>query len=308
MYKRQDLNVTSTGGSTTVAPGQENAVLTFELTNDGNDTQAYFLDVVNVIAGDDFDPTVGTPEITYVPVGGGAPVTFVPGDESTFPRLDPDDTIVITVQQDIPAGLVDTDQGQITLVADTRDETDGDVVVSADTDGNNDLLAAENVLADDFGTPSAENGNNDVNEDGAHSAAGLYVVAETKVSGVKTVSVFSEDGTTGCTTIPGTAPTGVQYAIPGACVEYLITVTNSDEDRAATGIVIGDTLPDNITFRAAAVQASGDFTGTPVLSAPADGTDCASGACVISLSGVTLPAAPTGGTTEGVLVIRATVN
>ena len=305
-----DLTVANTGGPTTVAPGQEDATLTFTLTNDGNDTQAYFLDVINAItaSGDNFDPAAAAPaEITYVPVGGGAPVTFDPTDETTFPRLAADETITITVIQDIPAGLSDTNTGDIILVADTRDEADGDIVIIADTDGTNQLNVTDNVLADDFGTPAAQNNNDDLDADGAHSAVGTFIVAETEVTGVKSVSVFSESGA-GCAVIPGAPATGTQYAVPGACVEYRITVTNNDEARPATAINVQDILPSELEYQAVAVEAGGDFTGTPSISAPATaGTDCATGACVIGLTGVELPAAPTGGSSQGVLVIRATI-
>ena len=307
-----DLTVTNTGGNTIVAPGQVNAVQTFTVTNDGNDDQAYTLDVLNTtISGtaDEFNPanpaTPAPAEITYQVNGAGPDITYDPANTATFPVLGPDDFITVSVQQDIPAGIVDADEGQIVLVADTLNDDATPLVL--DTDNNNDLAAVENVLADDFGTTAAQNGGDDVNADGAHSALGTYVVAETEVDGVKTVDVFSEDGSN-CSTPTATAATGVQYAIPGACVEYLITVTNSDEDRAATAINVQDILPAELEYQAAFVQPGGDFTGTPSVTAPATaGTDCAAGACVVGLTGVSLPAAPAGGTSEGVLVIRATI-
>lgn len=305
-----DLTVTNTGGNTTVAPGQTNAVQTFTVTNDGNDDQAYILDVLNnTITTDQFNPTdpvAPTPaEITYQVNGAGTVFTYDPADTTTYPVLGPDDFITVTVQQDIPTGLLDANEGDIVLVADTLNDDATPLVL--DTDGNNDLAAVENVLADDAGTTAVENGGDDVANDGAHSAIGTFIVAETEVEGVKTVSVFSEDGT-GCASIPGTPPAGVQYAIPGACVEYLITVTNNDEDRAATGINVSDTLPAELIFQDARVQPGSDFNGTPVVSEPAQDTDCTANACVVGLTGVSLPAANSAtDPSVGVLVIRALI-
>jgi uncharacterized repeat protein (TIGR01451 family) len=302
-----DLTVESIGGDTTVVSGQERATTTFTLTNDGNGTQAYDLSVVNVVAGDDFEPTTPTapPVITYTVDGGdGTVFTYDPADNTTFPVLDSDDSITITVAQDIPAGQDDGDEGQIILVADTLDST-AFTPETAD-DGVNDLLASENVLID--GTSTAEENAGE----GDDSAVGTYVVAEANVSGAKTVSIFSEDGS-GCATIPGTAPTGVQYSIPGACVEYRITVANNDT-RAATAIAVSDTLPEELEFVSAALETGGDFTGgtlsTPTIVAPATSLDCSGGACVVTFTGASLPAddgvtPDNGNSPEGVIIIRA---
>jgi len=113
-----DLTVESVGGNTTVVSGQERAETTFTLTNDGNGTQAYNLSVVSVVTGSDFDPTTPTaaPLITYTIDGGdGTVFTYDPADNSTFPVLGIDDSITITVVQDIPAGEADGNEGQIIL-------------------------------------------------------------------------------------------------------------------------------------------------------------------------------------------------
>ena len=171
--------------------------------------------------------------------------------------------------------------------------------VTADADGTNALTgAAENVLADGSGT------SNEGANAGDHSDTGTYVVAAAEVSAVKDVNIHSEDGT-GCTVIPGTATGG--YSIPGACVEYVITVENTGSS-AATDIVINDVLADELDFAGAVF--GGDFTGgsfaSPAL--PAANTDCTGGACVINLTGATLPAPVAPATvTTGTVTIRAFV-
>ena len=108
--------------------------------------------------------------------------------------------------------------------------------------------------------------------------------------------------------MPHTSPTpGDNYSIPGSCVEYVITVENAGS-APATDIVINDVLADELDF--VNVVIGGDFTGTGTLtpSAPATPLDCTGGACVINLSGETLPApvAPAVSTT-GLVIIRALV-
>jgi len=304
-----DLTVASNGDNT-VAPGATDEELIFSVTNDGNDTQAYALSVVEE-GSDDFDsndPAGATPVIVYYiddgdgvyepGAGDGAAVTYDPANP---PELGPDDVLWVVVTQDIPVGTADASTADLSLVADTLEPAaspNAGTPVTADGDGNTLTGAAENVLADGSGTA------NEVANAGDHSATGTYIVAAASVSASKAVTIHSEDGT-GCTSIPG-SPTG-GYSIPGACVEYVITVANTGS-ATATDIVINDVLADELDFAGAVF--GGDFTGgsfaSPAL--PAANTDCTSGACVVNLTGASLPApvAPAVETT-GTVTIRAFV-
>ena len=73
------------------------------------------------------------------------------------------------------------------------------------------------------------------------------------------------------------APSNTEFAVAGACVEYVITVTNlgandlsgspiPGDDIPATNVVIADTLPPELIFIAARVE---DFTGTAPTPNPA---------------------------------------
>ena len=310
-----DLTVTNTSGTVTVVQGEQNAVATFTVTNDGNDTQDYFLSVIDD-SGDDFDTTAVT--ITYPnPVSGQPDIVFDPADVTTYPTLAPDESLVVTVTRNIEDPttlLLDGDEGVITLIADTRDEFGAEVFDDSDTanGGNNinEIDSVDTVLRD--GSSTGE----EVDNAGDDSAEGTFVIAITDVTGVKTVSIIDDDrvgdpGVTApfdCATIPAglpAAPTD-EYAIPGACVEYRIRVTN-DDIRAADNINISDTLPDELSFESAAIR--GNFGGSAVIAPTAPIADCTGGACVVSLTGVSL-AADDGDDTNnnspfGVLVIRA---
>ncbi len=294
-----DLIVAS-AGDTTVTPGALDQDLVFSVTNQGNDTQAYNFTLFDE-ATDEFDAT-GLNITFYIDDGDGV---FEPGADDgagiayTLGAVSLDvlaDRIVwVVVDGDIPSDRIDADASQISLVADTLQPTGGaspGTAVVADIDGINTLTgAAENVLADGSGTA------NEVPLAGDHSATGTYIVSSADLSAVKAVTVFSQNGA-GCATIPGTPGAGEQYSVPGACVEYIISVVNGGATVAATNIAISDVLPSDLTFIAASQDV---FTGG-TLSVPATSTDCDAGACTVGLTGASLAASST-----GLVTIRALV-
>ena len=310
--RKIDLTV-ATNGNETVAPGEQDAELTFTLTNTGNDTQAYDLSLVNeAVTGptaDDFDALNLT--ITYY-VGNsatGAVQNYTPGTPTV--DVPADGELFIVVSGDIPtAGTVeDNDRADITLVADTVEPstagaTAGDEVL-ADTDGINDVTGdAENVLADGSST------GREVANAGDDSATGTYIVASADLTAEKTVGIISENGT-GCAATPSfptnhTFPQNNEHAIPGACVEYRITVQNTGDDVSANAsdLELVDVLPDGLTFVTAFQNG---FTGGS-FNTPAAG-NCDGGACTVELTspGAATPASLAFATT-GTIVIRATIN
>jgi uncharacterized repeat protein (TIGR01451 family) len=303
-----DLTVESLGDETS-APGSTNEELVYSLQNLGNDDQAYSLTVIEEAATsttDTEDPADATPVIQYyiddgdgVYEPGGDDGTLVTYDPANPPVLGPDEVLWVVVTQDIRSDAVDGNTADITLLADTLDPTAPFAETVDDADGNDAdaAAAAENVFVDGQGT-----GNEAATPDGDHSATGTYIVASADISAIKDVAMHSQDGST-CTAIPGT-PVAGGYFVPGGCVEYTITVTNSGSD-AATDIDVSDTLPAELLF--AAADFSG-FTGGSLGTLPPVNTDCTGSACVISLTGASLPAPVAPATqTQGVVTIRAYV-
>jgi uncharacterized repeat protein (TIGR01451 family) len=301
-----DLTV-ATNGDTGVPPGAQNQDLVFSLTNEGNDVQAYALSVVNE-GGDEFSAASTT---LYYYIDDGDAV-FEPGaladdgnaiayNSTKTPDLAADAMFWVIVRGNIPAGLDDTDTDDISVVANTLEPSSGGASatpVVADTDGNSLTGAAENVLADGSGT------SNEAANEGDHSASSAFVVASADVEAVKALTIFSEDGV-GCATIPGTAAVGEQYSIPGACIEYVITVQNTG-GTSATDLIINDILEDELEFVAAAVTGfTGGSFATPAL--PSANTDCTGGACEINFTGGTLAAGSTGTPTVATVTIRALI-
>lgn len=305
-----DVQVTPNTSTTVVADAVDQP-LAFTVLNEGNDTQSYVLTPANVTGTDDFDASNLTIEYVIDANNNGinddAVVVY---DGTSTLDVAPDQLVFVTVEGDIPGGVVQDDTGQITLLAETAENSITGTLgtlVTADTDGN-DNAVVENVFAD------AE-GDVDGAVDGAHSATNFYVVDAADISAVKLVDVFNEApaSTAACGTFPGTAgtqSTGLddQYAIPGACVEYTITATNNGA-AAATAIDIADTLPVNLTFAGATFSGFEDATGTPVGSLttlPTVGQDCFATPCVVEYTGGELQDGSTTPTT-GVVTIRAII-
>ena len=112
-----------------------------------------------------------------------------------------------------------------------------------------------------------------------------------------------------CATLVAPASPTSDYFIPGSCVEYTITVTNTgDADGSdAEGIALTDPLPADMLYVSHTL--GGDFSGgtVEVDTTLAGTTDCVAGTdagCVVKVTGATL-ASNGSDDTVGTLVIRA---
>lgn len=337
------VNVTvSSPSDTNVVADQDDALLPFVVVNNGNDEHAYLLGFEQVGAGDEFntdapttapdiifyaesDDTNGDGVLSEAERAAGTPQSYntTPGSVNV-PVLAADERAFVYVRQNIPAGLSDADEGGILLYANTQTVTGGSgasltfTETTGDTDGNDaNALTVENVLADEQG-PASNTNDNDTTPDGAHSALGNFIVESPNVTATKEVYGLSAATAGTCDPIPAsgsyTKPTSSsEYYTPQSCVEYIIQVDNAGAQEA-TNIDLTDILPENLTFRQAAVRGDLVLSATaPVgnLAAPAGGTDCdgtVTSACTVALTNATLAAGTPGTPTVGYLVIRATID
>ena len=290
-----------------VAPGAAAEELVFLLRNDGNDNFAYTLSAVNEANGANEFDTNALAIRYYVDDGDGA-FEPGPGDDGTptdfssaTADLAPDRILWVEVRGDIPAVQSDGDVSNISLVADTlfptawinegAPGTPGSAI-GADDGTNSKDGNADNVLADGSGTAN-ENAN-----EGDHSDTGVFTVASADLTASKVVTIISTnlDGTFDCAN--GTVVSANEYAVPGSCIEYLISVVNAGGTNADITLIY-DTLPNDLTFIDAVFA---NFTGgTPA--EPATSTDCDSGACVVSQTGGSVDAGQT-----ATITMRALVN
>lgn len=250
-----------------------------------------------------------------------------PGGVDNFScPIPPDGTLTIKISGDIPASLTDGDESDNFLYAQTRDPiawlfettslTHG--TLTAEDDGTNTVTStAENVFADGDGdgAPSTDEA-----EDGIISIDGTYVIRDPDLSATKDVYVWDTSATSAeclaLTMTPGSEPTD-QYPVPGSCIQYVITVTNTAETAGsdADGITLEDVLPQDLAFVSS--TATGFDTAGTLTNLRSDNTTSCTGdeggptlpseTCTVTLTGASLDA--TAGPTDNVatLEIRALV-
>ena len=308
-----DLQLTQQNSPLTVAPGTTTARLEYLLVNEGNDNQAYSFSIADV-AGDDFDDSSYVVEYFVDTNANSDPfddtavaITVTPTGTGTTANVTsdiiPDQIIGVRITSSIPGGATDGQLDDLILVAQTRDPVtwqqegatgSGGTTTVADPDTNSDTGVAENVLADGSGTSE------EASNDGMHSDTGRYIVASPDLTAAKSVDIIATSPSDCATDSAGGA---TEYSVPGACVEYVITVDNNGATATADAIDIADVLPAEVTFVTASF-AGWDGTA-PTLGTPSGAaTDCdgTSSTCNVTLTGATLNA---GG--QGTLTIRALV-
>jgi len=241
--RRIDVTVAENGGtSTTVAPDEQDAAITFTVTNLSNDTADFDLSVVQS-AADDFDISnvqFYLDDGNGVFDGGDTLVTFI--DE-----LAEDDSVVIHVIGDIPDTVINGQTADVALVADAH-AAGGVGSLGAEytaTAGAN-TAGVDNVLFDGAGDVDSANA-------GDHSDTDTFVVAAADLTVTKTSTIISDpvNGTTN------------PKAIPGATIEYCITVANAAGVATASAVDVTDTLPGEVTFVSAfGIYVDGDAACT----------------------------------------------
>lgn len=232
---RVDLTVVSQG-NTTVSTSQTDAALEFLLTNVGNTTQGYLLEVVN-----------GT---TNIPMGGveiwiedGTTAGFQAAQDTLYVGgsnagdLDPntgtatDAQLTVYIVADAPASATNGDTDTYWLRATTTNLSTTTVTTS--TAGADDPTAVDNVLADADADAGAIDGLND----GRHADSGDFVVAASALTVTKTHAVISDP-------VNGTAN---PKAIPGAVIEYTVNITNAAAAAIAQNVTVSDDLSALVT-------------------------------------------------------------
>lgn len=287
---RVDLTlIENDGAQTPVSPGQADVVATFTLTNTGNETQDYALTPANLASGAAVHTNADTIDANnlraFADTDGSG--DFTPGDQPFVDSLAADANILVFVVADVPIGATNGDFANVSLTATTAVAGSGGATAVTETTGGD--TAGVDVVFGDAGNDGLE-----VAEDG-------YEVSSAALTVTKAETIISDpfNGTTD------------PLHIPGAVVEYAITVVNTG-GADATNVGITDIL-DTATLSLLLAQYNGgaadiqyDVAGaTSFCTADAsdgDGDNC-------GLSGSTLEAdiAVTLGTNTGVddtLVVR----
>jgi hypothetical protein len=225
--RRVDFTLIETSGGPTspVAPNDLNVVASFTLQNNGNAIMDFSLAVAD-FAGAVFGNADGTDLNNYrVRAANGQGLGGVPtlADLPYVDELDEDEYVEIYVFADAPATVLNGQYANIQLTATAADDA-----LAAATPGVLDAILAENPGVDD--PTLIESVFADAGNDGIEQAEDSYeILANAALTITKLANVFSD-------------PFGSGKALPGAVIEYVITIDNQTGVVAALGVSLSDTI------------------------------------------------------------------
>ncbi len=228
--RRVNVNVVNVGAATSVSPGQNNAVIAFDVTNLSNSTVDLNLTTAlnlgtaaNISNFRIYRDTNGDRVLSAAELAAG-PITFL--DE-----VAEDATVAVIVLSNI--GLNASNGNTFDVVLTANAHAAGTAGLGAELVGTVGANTAgiDTVLFDGAGVTDLAN-------QGDFSARGRYTVAGALVTVAKSSRVVRDpvNGTTN------------PKAIPGATVEYCITVANASGAATATGVNVIDDLPFDVTY------------------------------------------------------------
>lgn len=246
----------ATTGTTSVNPGQTGQVTRFQLTNTSNDTLDFGLaalqqgsSTTNTAHGgaDGFDVTGLT---LFVDSNGNGTYEAATDTATVVDNLGPDASRFIFIVGNIPLTATNGQIAGVQLTATAREAANGAVIQAAAETAVNGATTVETVFAD---VGKAGAGGISANRDGIDVATDSYTVSAAALSVFKTSRVVSDGVTPG---LVGFFP----KALPGAIVEYCISVANAAGGLTATNVSVSDLVPTNTVFEANSVSINGAVT------------------------------------------------
>ena len=232
--QRVNVLVTAITTPVSVSPNQTNRVLAFDVTNLGNATADLVLSTAlrggtaaNISNIRIFRDTNGNRTLDAAELTAGA--------ITSLDEVAEDATVAVLVVSDIGINAVNGDTFDVALTAAAHTGGTAGTIGAriAATSGAN-TAGIDNVLFDGAGVSDAAN-------DGAFSAQGRYAVSGAVLTVVKQSRVVSD---------PVNGTTNPKF-IPGATVEYCITVANAAGAATATNVALLDDLPADVQYSTA---------------------------------------------------------
>ena len=252
------FTVAEVGSATTpVSPGSTVSVTTFLITNTSNATLDFSLTPSQLGTGSaGAHSNTDSYNVTNLAVYAdtNANNSYDAGDTRIFvDELAPDTSVRVFIVGDTPLGTPNGGVAAVRLTASALEGGTGGsqgAALSQDN-GANQEDAVDTVFAD-AGRDNSENALDD------------YTVSAASLTVVKTSTVISDP-----------VNSSNYKMIPGAVVEYCITVANASGAATATNVSISDAIPGNTTFVGNSVYLDGDAScqnGSNTADAPAAGT------------------------------------
>jgi len=288
--RRVDLTVTTLESTEVlVTPATANNGTAYTLTNTSNAALDFALTAANFATNPFAPPADNFDIVTMTAVVDNGDSVCDAGDvggATTAANLAEDASVVVCVLVTIPGGQANDDVAAVTLTATAQELGGGALSEEAGADV---VGSMQTVFADGDGASAAE-----VARDAAHSDAASYQVQSADVTIAKTETLISD---------PINNVTFPRH-IPGAIVEYQVTVTNAAGSAfPATSLTISDVLSADVLFRpdTYAVAEGIDVDGTPQTNATGDD----SGEFAAGTVTVTVPSLAAGAST--VITFQVTV-
>jgi uncharacterized repeat protein (TIGR01451 family) len=260
--RKIDLTVTQMLGTYVgVYPGETGAILRFDVQNAGNQVQDFSLSAVNELVGTTEPVSSETDDIDAVTLTAFVDVNtnnqYDAGTDTLYiDELGVDATLEVLVAVDVPAGAANTEQMMVSLVATALEggaAAAQGAAVAEEGGVNVQGGAYETVFIDGAGDADAA-------QDAAHSDMWALEVSAAALTITKTMDVLSD---------PSGAVSPNAKAIPGAVIEFTITLANAAGSGDAINVEVTDPIPANATYSAGSIEidtvgqtdASGDDNG-----------------------------------------------
>lgn len=290
-----NVRVTPPAASTVVNSPDTNRTLLFRVTNIGNGPEAFTLTPnLSPAIADQFNPQTGAVGILFVDTNGNGQLDIGTDTLISGPvTINPDQALPVLFVANMPPGVANGGLGAVTLTA-------ASATVGALVGG---VGAAPGTIIPNGGTPAVGAPGIDAvigpgaggpTDSGADdTASGSYVVSGVNVGIAKTVlAVTNPFGvtTTGCNS--ATPPAACSNIVPGAIVQYQLTVTLIGSGTA-TNVLITDRIPSETTYVAQSIRLNGaaqtDQTDGDNASCPGCG---AAGAGIVTINFGSVPVTP----------------
>ncbi len=255
-------------GTTTVNPGQTARQTTFILSNTSNDTLDFTITPSQIVGGTAAHGGTDAFNVTNLLVCLDANADAVCDSAATatltVDNLAADSNVTILIVGDIPLGATNGQVAGVTLSAAALN-SNGTAITAATDATLNGAGTVETIFADVVKTG---NGGASIARDGIDVATDDYTISAAVLSVFKS-SVVISDGVS----------TGNFKSVPGAVVEYCISVANAAGGATATNINVSDLVPTNTIFVAGSIKINGTVT------TPGAGQTCSGGTTVTDSNG-----------------------
>lgn len=285
--------------TTTVNPGQVAQITSFILTNTSNDTLDFSISPSQLVGGTAAHGGTDTFDVTNLQVCLDANTDNVCDSTAvsavtglTVDNLIADANVTILVFGDVPLSATNGQVAGISMSA-TALFSNGTAITAATDATVNSANSVETIFAD---VAKSGVGGTSAARDGIDVATDDYTVEAAILSVFKSSRVIS-DGVSGSNF----------KSIPGAVVEYCISVANAAGGTTATNVSISDLVPTDVTFVTGSIRINAAVTdiGTATQSCGLGGAGGTFTAGTRTVSGTLNNIA--GGQSQG-LAFQATIN